>query len=235
MSCLVRAWFASKYGHPSLCIHPSPAIEHILCHQNRWLLVEFIPDVSTSEHPTTTTRSRDTISGKDVFNALKQSVLLHFGDIGWGEVGSSLAGELFLLSCLPLYEGLIFFFLFIFCFRVAGSQIFLPYDEPLRRTSCAGHCNKQDLGSARVVGHSRRGWRGRWCRRVQGRPTRNSYVWCVLILGPGSLLGFKGAVVVLRAVLGTLKHAQIAAIEWNRQAIARVRAGLGLYGALPIF
>ena len=29
-----------------------------------------------------------------------------------------------------------------------------------------------------------------------------------------------------RAVLGTLKHAQIAAIEWNRQAIARVKTGM---------
>ena len=188
LSCLVCAWFGSKYSHPSLSIPQSLAIEHILCHQNRWLLVEFIPDVSTSEHdhtPATTTRSRDTISGKDVFNALKQSVLLHFGDVGWGEVGSSLAGELFLPSRLPVYEGLILFFSFLFCFRVVESQIFLPYDEPLRRTNCAGHCNKQDLGSAHVVGHSRWGWRGRWCRRVQGRPTCNPYVWCVLILCPG--------------------------------------------------
>jgi hypothetical protein len=28
-------------------------------------------------------------------------------------------------------------------------------------------------------------------------------------------------------LLGTLKHAQIAAIEWNREAIARVKAGAG--------
>jgi len=33
------------------------------------------------------------LSSKDVFNALKQSVLLHFGDVGWGEVGASLAGK----------------------------------------------------------------------------------------------------------------------------------------------
>jgi ribonuclease P/MRP protein subunit POP5 len=32
------------------------------------------------------------ISGKDIFNALKQSVLVNFGDTGWGEVGGSLAG-----------------------------------------------------------------------------------------------------------------------------------------------
>ena len=37
--------------------------------------------------------------------------------------------------------------------------------------------------------------------------------------------------VVLRA-LGTLKHAQIAAVEWNREAIARVKAGVNVYGAL---
>jgi hypothetical protein len=29
---------------------------------------------------------------------------------------------------------------------------------------------------------------------------------------------------------GTLKHAQIAAVEWNREAIARVKAGVGVYG-----
>jgi protein-arginine kinase len=36
---------------------------------------------------------------------------------------------------------------------------------------------------------------------------------------------------VFRA-LGTLKHAQIAAVEWNREAIARVKAGVDVYGAL---
>jgi hypothetical protein len=38
-------------------------------------------------------------------------------------------------------------------------------------------------------------------------------------------------VMVFRA-LGTLKHAQIAAVEWNREAIARVKAGVDVYGAL---
>ena len=55
--------------------------------QNRWLLVEFIPAA------TTTTASYDqAISGKVVYNAVKQSVLVNFGDTGWGEVGGSLAG-----------------------------------------------------------------------------------------------------------------------------------------------
>jgi len=39
------------------------------------------------------TPSPEEISTKDIFNALKQSVLLHFGDVGWGEVGASLAGK----------------------------------------------------------------------------------------------------------------------------------------------
>ena len=70
--------------------------------QNRWLLVEFIPAPSASVltpyhgHDTTSTPSPEEISSKDVFNALKQSVLLHFGDVGWGEVGASLAGKPFL-------------------------------------------------------------------------------------------------------------------------------------------
>jgi len=84
-------------------------IEHAL-KQNRWLLIEFIPAASPLPSPSTsvstpghghirhiTTLSPDAISGKDIFNALKQSVLLNFGDVGWGEVGASLAGELSLL------------------------------------------------------------------------------------------------------------------------------------------
>jgi len=33
-------------------------------------------------------------------------------------------------------------------------------------------------------------------------------------------------------MLGTLKHAQIAAVEWNREDIVRVKAGVDVYGAL---
>jgi ribonuclease P/MRP protein subunit POP5 len=55
------------------------------------LLVEFIPAASPAPVPT----SDQAISGKDIFNALKQSVLSNFGDTGWGEVGASLAGVYF--------------------------------------------------------------------------------------------------------------------------------------------
>ena len=97
---------------------PNSATEHAP-KQNRWLLIEFIPAASPLPSPSTsvstpghghirhiTTPSPDAISGKDIFNALKQSVLLNFGDVGWGEVGASLAGENFLLfppSLLPVF------------------------------------------------------------------------------------------------------------------------------------
>ena len=103
------------------------AIEHAL-KQNRWLLIEFIPtaspppslssSVSAPGHGHTqhlASLSLDTISGKDVFNALKQSVLLNFGDVGWGEVGASLAGERFYFPSsrlFPSVSDIYFFFLF---------------------------------------------------------------------------------------------------------------------------
>ncbi|KAN0135832.1 hypothetical protein V8E53_006284 [Lactarius tabidus] len=55
--------------------------------KNRWLLVEFIPATATTASSAPVRTSDQAISGKDVSNALKQSVL--------GEVGSSLAGTFF--------------------------------------------------------------------------------------------------------------------------------------------
>ncbi|TFY73110.1 hypothetical protein EWM64_g10902, partial [Hericium alpestre] len=52
--------------------------------KNRWLLVEFIP--SWTSGPSAAPH----LTGKDVFAALRQSVIVHFGDVGWGAVGSSL-------------------------------------------------------------------------------------------------------------------------------------------------
>jgi len=111
---LIRAWFDSKYGYPASLLQYLPsAIEHAV-KQNRWLLIEFIPaaappspslftSVSAPGHghiQYITTPPSDAISSRDVFNALKQSVLLNFGDVGWGEVGASLAGEIFLFFFL---------------------------------------------------------------------------------------------------------------------------------------
>jgi hypothetical protein len=39
---------------------------------------------------------------------------------------------------------------------------------------------------------------------------------------------------LVKGAPGTLKHAQTAAIEWNRQAIARVKAGMDVCGTLSI-
>ena len=64
------------------------AIEHAL-KQNHWLLS--VRGHGHIQH--IATPSPNAISGKDVFIALKQSVLSNFGDVGWGELGASLAGE----------------------------------------------------------------------------------------------------------------------------------------------
>ena len=56
--------------------------------QNRWLLVEFIP----CSDGQSTKRPANEINGKQIWSALKQSVLNNFGDTGWGAVGSSLTG-----------------------------------------------------------------------------------------------------------------------------------------------
>ena len=56
------------------------------CIQNRWLLVELLP-VGTNS-------ANGHLDGKQIWSALKQSVLSNFGDIGWGTVGLSLTGTL---------------------------------------------------------------------------------------------------------------------------------------------
>ncbi|KAI0280712.1 ribonuclease P/MRP protein subunit, partial [Russula aff. rugulosa BPL654] len=142
--------------------------------QNRWLLIEFIPaaspppSVSTPGHghiQRITAPSPDTISSKDVFNALKQSVLLNFGDVGWGEVGASLA---------------------------------VKYFSPMT-----------NLCIVRVA-----------------RGTATNTTWAALTL-LDRVGGMAGVVIPhVIHVSGTLKHAQIAAIEWNRQVIAHVKAGM---------
>ncbi|KAF7965842.1 hypothetical protein HWV62_14450 [Athelia sp. TMB] len=51
--------------------------------KNRWLLVEFIPCAPS-------TAPARPMSAKHIWAALKQSVIAHFGDVGWGAVGLSL-------------------------------------------------------------------------------------------------------------------------------------------------
>jgi len=56
--------------------------------KNRWLLVEFIP---VDVRPTNSTP----VTSKTVWNALKESVILNFGETGWGAVGGSLTVKYF--------------------------------------------------------------------------------------------------------------------------------------------
>lgn len=41
------------------------------------------------------------LNSKQIWSALKQSVITHFGDTGWGAVGASLNSEFILAQGLP--------------------------------------------------------------------------------------------------------------------------------------
>ncbi|CDO75116.1 hypothetical protein BN946_scf185010.g41 [Trametes cinnabarina] len=63
--------------------------------KNRWLLVEFLPVPAPIPGRPSTTRPQDELTSKHIWAALKQSVITHFGDTGWGAVGSSLTIKYF--------------------------------------------------------------------------------------------------------------------------------------------
>ncbi|TFK50183.1 hypothetical protein OE88DRAFT_1713284 [Heliocybe sulcata] len=63
--------------------------------KNRWLLVEFIPCPQDDALPSIRRTSESNITSKDIYAAMKQSVLHNFGDTGWGAVGYSLTVKYF--------------------------------------------------------------------------------------------------------------------------------------------
>ncbi|KAI0027288.1 hypothetical protein K488DRAFT_81181 [Vararia minispora EC-137] len=120
--------------------------------KNRWILVEFLS--ASDAEPTTE------LSSQAIFQALRQSVITHFGDTGWGAVGSSMS---------------------------------VKYFSPTT-----------NLCIIRV---------GRDPHKI---------AWGAVCL----LADVDGRVVIPNVVhvSGTIKHAQLAAIEHNRAVIARYRA-----------
>ncbi|KAF5342548.1 hypothetical protein D9611_001224 [Ephemerocybe angulata] len=136
--------------------------------KNRWLLVELIPLPQThTTSPVTSSISRprtpannNNLDGKTIWAALRQSVLTHFGDVGWGAVAPSLT---------------------------------IKYFSPT--TSVA------------IIRVSRE---------------HHKIAWAALTL----LSSIDGVRYIPHVVhlSGTIKHAQLAAIEHNRVVIARFRA-----------
>ncbi|KAK2460161.1 hypothetical protein APHAL10511_007840 [Amanita phalloides] len=59
---------------------------------NRWLLVEFLPVANDN---TVHIAKPTTLDAKKIYNALKHAVVYHFGDTGWGALGSSLSVKYF--------------------------------------------------------------------------------------------------------------------------------------------
>ncbi|KAA1467207.1 hypothetical protein DENSPDRAFT_832205 [Dentipellis sp. KUC8613] len=123
--------------------------------KNRWLLVEFLPPSSAG-----TNRPPAELTGKQIYAALRQSVIAHFGDVGWGAVGASL-----------------------------NVKYFSP---------TTGLC---------II-------------RVARDPYRTAWGALTLLT---SIDGWTCVPNVIH-VSGTIKHAQLAAIEHNRIVVARYRA-----------
>lgn len=66
-----------------------------LSFQNRWLLVELIPCPSPTASALDASSPEDNgINSKQIWSALKQSVINNFGDTAWGAVSSSLTSTL---------------------------------------------------------------------------------------------------------------------------------------------
>ncbi|TFK96719.1 hypothetical protein BDV98DRAFT_651646 [Pterulicium gracile] len=120
--------------------------------KNRWILVELLPTTEGKQTPP--------INGKQIWNALKQSLITNFGDTGWGAVGLSLT---------------------------------VKYYSPTT-----------NMAIIRV---------GREHHRT---------AWAALTL-LSSIEGFTFVPNVIH-VSGTIKHAQMAAVEHNRIVVARYRA-----------
>lgn len=76
--------------------------------QNRWLLVELLPS-ATTVGPTTTSvldplPSTRVWKSSTIYHAIKQSVILNFGDAGWGAVGVNLSGKQFLEAFAQVFD-----------------------------------------------------------------------------------------------------------------------------------
>ncbi|KAF9223242.1 hypothetical protein BS17DRAFT_781549 [Gyrodon lividus] len=63
--------------------------------KNRWLLVEFISISSNTPSPSPSLYTPPSFDAKQIYAALRQSVISNFGDTGWGAVGSSLTVKYF--------------------------------------------------------------------------------------------------------------------------------------------
>ncbi|KAF7314325.1 Ribonuclease P/MRP protein subunit POP5 [Mycena kentingensis (nom. inval.)] len=66
---------------------PPPLLEiyGVLLTQNRWLLVELLPVADANN------TGPSPLDGQKIWQAVRQSVLNNFGDVGWGSVGLSLS------------------------------------------------------------------------------------------------------------------------------------------------
>ena len=166
--------------------------------QNRWILVEFIPIAQGTAQLGKSTIT-NSIDGKAIWSALKQSVLNNFGDTGWGAVGLSLTGMQILVSTSSLgspdqfsvFKFTVKYFsptTNICIIRVARDQHNIAWGALTLLTSIEGTRYLPNV--VHVSGNV-------FCLRIHCH-NFDDY-------------------------LGTIRHAQLAAIAHNREVIARYR------------
>ncbi|EIW57964.1 uncharacterized protein TRAVEDRAFT_38276 [Trametes versicolor FP-101664 SS1] len=63
--------------------------------KNRWLLVELLPVPAPLPGRAPAGQPEHELTSKQIWAVLKQSIITHFGDTGWGAVGSSLTIKYF--------------------------------------------------------------------------------------------------------------------------------------------
>lgn len=191
-------------SHPLLLL--AVITRSAVCEQNRWLLVELLPVPVPTPGRASALQPQDELTSKQIWAALKQSVITHFGDTGWGAVGSSLTSTsyryILASQCLSPSD------------RCAISQVLLAPDESVHHTRRARPT--QDCVGERCA-HDRH-------RRAEVHSAHRPclrYVW-------STTEGAASRAQKLRS--GTIKQAQLAAIRHNREIVARYRARAKLPG-----
>ncbi|OBZ72395.1 Ribonuclease P/MRP protein subunit POP5 [Grifola frondosa] len=169
-------------------------------HKNRWLLVEFLPCAPPTSSAALATPE---MSSKQVWSALKQSILTHFGDTGWGAVAASLTSASLSLSPAPC----------------ALTPPAVKYYSP-RTNMCI----------IRVARDQHRiAWAG--VTLLSAVDGRRCVPHVVHVSGPSRIWRLYVCVLMGCLCEGTIKQAQIAAIRHNREVVARHRARAKTPGA----
>jgi Rpp14/Pop5 family len=142
-------WSDSKYVSSNSIL--TDFLYSTLLFQNRWLLIQLIPPTLLSS---TQFYTYPNLTPQKIYTAIKQSVMINFGDVGWGAVANSLNGNL--ENCLSLWTVRT---------DLDGSEIFLSFDGT-DHPSCHKGSISTRLGSCYTPNFNRRAENHPVCRTL---------------------------------------------------------------------